>query len=143
MRGMRLDSGVGLLLVLFLAGCAQPDPAGPPAAQCTTGCDLHLYVSNQSFDDPTADLLVRVDGAVLFDGEARVEGQHTWVLREMDLAPGTHRIDALERDTGAEATRSFVLPPGEERWAVVDYWGAKGDGSAFTLSVHEEPVAFA
>lgn len=114
-----------------------------PAAQ--PGRDLHLYVSNQSFDQPTADILVTVDGLVAFDGEAKVEGQHNWMLRELGLAPGTHRIEALERDTGTRASVDFDLPAGKERWAVVDYWNPTGPGKepGFTVSVHEEQVHFA
>lgn len=129
--------------VLLLAGCASPanDDGAPAAADP----DIHLYVSNQSFDQPTADLLVSVGGHVLFDGEAEVEGQHNWMLREAELGPGTHKVEALERDTGTRGSKSFTLPAGQERWIVVDYWTGTGDreGPHFTIGVHDEPVAFA
>lgn len=135
------------VLALLLGGCASPPEDGPPAVEDP---NVHVYTSNQSFDDPTADLLVSIDGEAVFDGEAKVEGQHNWMLREAKLVPGIHRIEALERDNGARASKTFFLPAGEERWIVVDYWnpmregsGEDGEDAGFTIHVSEEPVAFA
>jgi hypothetical protein len=139
----RLAGTLVAVVMVLLAGCTAPVPDGPKAG--TAGRSLHLYVSNQSFDQPTADLLVTVDGEPLFDGEADVEGQHNWMLREADLAPGEHVVEALERATGTRASQTFDLPEGEERWVVVDYWnplGDEGDPPGFTISVHDEQVAF-
>jgi hypothetical protein len=128
-------------LLGLLAGCAGPTASGPPSVEDP---NLHVHVSNQSFEQPTADLLVTVDGLVLFDGEAEVEQQHNWMLREAAVASGSHVLEALERGTGTKGSKAFTVPPGEHRWVVVDYWtGDGGERPHFTISVHDEPVAFA
>ena len=133
---------VAVALALLVAGCleAAPEPAAP-----TEDPNVPVYVSNQSFEQPTADLLVTIDGVALFDGDAEVEGQHNWMLREAALAPGTHKVEALERDTGTRGSKLFNLPAGQERWIVVDYWTGTSDDEDphFTISVHDEAVAFA
>src|SRR5687767_12976942 len=131
-----------VLLAFALSGCASsPDP---PADADDEGANLHAYISNQSFDQSTADIRVTVDGKVLFDGEAEVEDQHNWIPRNTKLDAGSHLIEALERTTGTEGTETFTLPEGEERWVVVDYWSSEGDdeGPYFSISVHEQQVAF-
>lgn len=138
---MGLPQSMLTLAVLALAGCSStpPDPVPPP----TDGGNFHAYISNQSFDDPTADLRITLDGLVLFDGEAKVEGQHNWMLREATLDAGSHTIDAFETETGARASKSFTLPAGQERWAVVDFWNEDGQAASFTITIHEEQVYFA
>ena len=133
--------GWSVVLLVLVAGCAAEPPDGAPLA--SPDKDLHVYVSNQSFDQPTADLRVTVDGEVLFDDEADVEGQHNWMLREADVGPGQHTVDALERDTGTQAAHTFSIPAGGQRWVVVDYWNDDEGGPRFTFHVSEEQVAFA
>ena len=146
--GRAWSAVVAVGLASMLAGCSSPPPGGEPPT--VSDPNVHVYTSNQSFDDPTADLLVTIDGEAVFDGEAKVESQHNWMLREAKLAPGSHTLVALERETGARDSRSFSFRAGEERWIVVDYWnpmrqgsGEGGDGPGFTIHVSEEPVAFA
>jgi hypothetical protein len=136
---------VCVALALAAAGCAGPSDAVAPAEP-----NVHVYTSNQSFDDPTADILVTIDGETVFDGAAKVESQHNWMLREASVPPGDHTIIALERETGARDTRAFVVPAGKERWVVVDYWnpmgkgsGEPGEGPGFTITVSESQVMFA
>lgn len=129
------------ILLVLLAGCAQPPPGGPPVA--SEDENVHLYVSNQSFEQPVADLLVEVDGVALFDGEAKVEGQHNWMLRETTLPPGTYSVEALERATGTRMHETFTMPAGgADRWLVVDFWRSEDEGPRFTFSVHERQVVF-
>lgn len=144
---LRAAAVAGAVLAILLAGCSSPD-AVPPDGPADP--NVHVYTSNQIFERPTADLLVTLDGQTVFDGEAKVEGQHNWILREARVGPGRHTLVALERDTGARESKAFDLPAGEERWIVVDFWdpmrqgsGEHGDGPGFTISVHPEPVAFA
>ena len=134
-----------LCLAILFAGCSSPPGDDPPDATGPPDPNLHAYVSNQSFDQPTADIQVTIDGVVLFDGEARVEGQHNWMLPEARLVSGAHTVEAVERDSGVRESRSFMLPPGQHRWIVVDFWNPAGDdeGPGFTITVHDEQVAFA
>jgi hypothetical protein len=111
-----------------------PEPVPPP---------LTLYVSNQSFDDPSVDITVTIDGRVVVDEEFDVEGQHNWKTFELDLGPGEHTLRA-ESSTGAVHEAVFVLPEGEPRWAVLDNWWYPEEGERhFTFSIHDEPVGFA
>lgn len=89
----------------------RPTPAPPP---------FTLYVSNQSFEDPTVGITITIDGEVVVDEDFDVEGQHNWVSFEPDVAPGVHILHAAS-STGAEFTTEFTMPDGEPRWAVVDY----------------------
>lgn len=130
---------------MLMAGCAGD--AGPGTAKVANPADanVHVYVSNQSFQQPWADLLVTLDGAVLFDGKAHVAEQHNWTLTGAKATPGTHLVKAMERTTGAQKEQSFTLAAGREKWVVVDYWSGDGGtaGPEFTISLHDEPVMFA
>src|SRR5687767_9420163 len=99
---MRLSAFVAVFAALA-AGCFTPADV-PPAP---VGPNVHVYTSNQSFDDPTADILVTIDGEAVFDGKAKVNNQHDWMLREAKVAAGSHTIEAWERDTDARASESF------------------------------------
>ena len=112
---------------------------------------LIVRVSNQSFDDPEVALSAALDGVALFDQVFAVEGQHTVTLFGVEVAPGSHTLRVVS-DSGAQAEQTFDLPPGEQRWLVVDYWyldpNAEGDswggeqdpGPSIDTSVSEEPV---
>ncbi|HJQ92804.1 MAG TPA: hypothetical protein VJ874_00805 [Candidatus Thermoplasmatota archaeon] len=145
----RAEAIAGVVVAVLLAGCSSPagQPSDPDAPDDP---NVHVYTSNQSFDDPTADILVTIDGEAVFDGKAEVEGQHNWMLREAKVAAGRHTVVALERETDARESMAFDVPAGEERWIVVDFWnpmsrgsGEAGSGPGFTISVHEEQVYFA
>lgn len=133
---------LALVAVAFLlAGCSEAADSDTEETEADCPCNVHVYVSNQSFDDPTADMLVQVDGTTVFAGDADVESQHNWMLREANVAAGSHTITARERDTGTTASESFTVPAGEERWIVVDYWNSDGNRE-ITINVNDEPVAF-
>ncbi|HUR25632.1 MAG TPA: hypothetical protein VM327_06435 [Candidatus Thermoplasmatota archaeon] len=143
---MQVPLAAAAVLALLLAGCSSPGEAAPaePADP-----NVHVYTSNQSFDDPTADILVTIDGETVFDGEAKVESQHNWMLRQAKLAAGRHTVEASERETGARSSESFDVPAGEERWIVVDFWnpldqgsGREGNGAGFTINISEQQVYF-
>jgi hypothetical protein len=120
-----------------------PPDDGPIGGGAWSGTGLTLYVSNQSFDDPSVDITVTIDGRVVVDEEFDVEGQHNWKTFELDLGPGEHTLRA-ESSTGAVHEAVFVLPEGEPRWAVLDNWWYPEEGERhFTFSIHDEPVGFA
>lgn len=115
--------------------CVIPRPTPPPPP-------LTLYVSNQSFEDPTVGITITIDGDVVVDEDFDVEGQHNWIRFEPDVAPGRHTVHAVST-TGAELTTEFTLPAGEPRWAVIDYWFYPDeDPREFTFQIHDEPIAF-
>lgn len=116
--------------------CVIPEPR-PPDPPFT------LYVSNQSFDDPTVGIRITIDGQVAVADSFAVEGQHNWISFTPDVEPGVHTLTATS-DTGVVLTVEFEIPHGESRWAVVDYWWYPQEGPAhFTFDISDEPLAFA
>jgi len=167
-------SRVGLAAVLLipaaLVACTAPSPNGSPPGTPPTGSDgvtvvegaagdddapvatdaaaLVLYVSNQSFDHDVVRIEVSVDDVLVVDADFAVEGQHNWVRFPLELPPGEHEITATS-GTDVSMTGSVVVPAGERRWAVLNYWyyPDRGDGSdvvdpSFTFETFEESVAF-
>lgn len=134
-----MQAAVGGLLALALAGCGQLPNGVPLGSPDQT---VHVYVSNQSFDDPVVDLRVSIGDDVLFDGEAKVGNQHDWKLRERNMTAGTYTITALERSTATQASQEFTFAAGEQRWIVVDFWNDEQDGARFTFLVRDEQVHF-
>jgi hypothetical protein len=90
---------------------------------------LTLYVSNQSFEDPSVQIAISIDGVVVVDETFAVEGQHNWIAFELDVSPGDHILTATS-NTGAQLTVEFTTKAGQPRWAVVDYWWYPEDGPA-------------
>lgn len=141
-------------VLLVLAGCGSTGRAADPAPAAPTGAaavelvpeeqaDLHLWVSNQSFADDPVSVTVAIDGVTVVDRAFAVEGQHNWELFPVALEPGRHTISATS-DTGVSLERTFRVPEGEQRYAVLDYWNYEdGDGRHFSWRVQTEPVAFA
>ncbi len=101
---------------------------------------FHLYVSNQSFASSKVNITVWVDGEKVIDQEFDVKGQHNWILFDLPLSAGPHRIRA---EAAGEATVFEVdIKLEVETWAVLSFW--KDDGSGFfTWSESDRPVGFA
>lgn len=98
---------------------------------------LTLYVSNQSFDDPTVSITVLLDGETVVSDVFDVGRQHNWRRIDLSPAPGTHHLRAVsDTDVVFEATVEIV--PDEPLWAVLDYWWAPPQ-MTFTFSEHDAP----
>ena len=103
---------------------------------------LTLYVSNQSFDEPTIGIRIELDGDAVVDDAFDVEGQHNWVRFDPEVTSGSHTLHAVSA-TGAESTTDFVIPDGASRWIVVEYWFHVHDGPPrLVVRIFDEPVAF-
>jgi hypothetical protein len=137
-----------------LAGCVDAERSVTGSATATaTGsaairivaeqdADLHLWVSNQSFEDDPVGVRVTVDGVEVVRRPFAVEGQHNWILFPIEAPPGNHVVHAVS-DTGAELRESFTLPEEGRRYAVVDYWYYPGDGDRqFTWRLQATPIGF-
>lgn len=85
---------------------------------------FHLYVSNQSFEIDPVRIVVSLDGAVVVDDDFSVEGQHSWILHELEIAAGVHEIRVDAYGTGAYFEETFELT--EESWAVLEFWTSEG-----------------
>ena len=114
-------------------------PVGEPRVTDEERANLHLYVSNQSFDEPTVRLRITMDGVELVSQEFDVEGQHSWVSFPVAAAAGSHTL-LVTSDTGARETILLTLPEQGDRWAVVDYWSDGGARVDWQLS--DAPIGF-
>ncbi len=137
----------GLVLALATA-CGSPRAAPPagipedlePVATAAPG-NFRLYVSNQSFDRPTVDLDVSIDGFRVAAQEFAVEGQHNWIEFGVELTAGEHRLRAMSDAGEAEFTKTFRT--GAKNWAVLNYWCCgEPDDPKFTFTLSDQPVMF-
>ncbi len=123
------------------SGSAPPPEDFAPAAAPAPG-NFRLYVSNQSFDRPTVDIEVFIDGVRLARRDFEVRGQHNWIEFGAELTAGEHQLRAVSEDGKAELKKSFNT--GAKNWAVLDYWCCgEPDDPKFTFSISDKPVAFA
>jgi len=120
---------------------ADPDGAAARIV-AEKDADLHLWVSNQSFEDATVDISVSIDGVEVIDEPFAVEGQHNWVLFPLAMPPGEHSFTAVS-GTGVELERTITLPKTDRRHAVLDYWYYQNKrGRYFELRVMQRPAVF-
>jgi hypothetical protein len=136
---------LGLLIAVGLAGCAESGQTGDSNHEGSSSgpSNVHLYVSNQSFDRPNVRIEIEVDGEPVFDQEAPVGDQHNWIEANLTLAAGEHRLVAMEQDHDVTGEESLELAAGEEHWIVVSYWYGNGDeNTQFAITVSDEPVYF-
>lgn len=156
-----------LVLIFVLTACGGTQPttpqAGSPDRAPATGqpdapegeasrgelVPVGLSVSNQSFDDPTVELTIKIDGKVVMDQQLEVDSQHTWVGIELALPAGDHELVATS-DSGLEDAFTFSIPADEPRYLTLAYWWYSheneeqyGEESKFTFDVRDEPHAIA
>lgn len=123
-------------------GPVCPTPAEPLSdlAVSEDEANVHLYVSNQSFQDRDVTVRVEVEGVAVVDQGFEVCGQHNWVPFPLLLEPGWH--DLVTTTPGALVTRSRVDVPEApgQRWVVVSHWTE--DTPHLSVDVSAEPVGF-
>ena len=78
--------------------------------------DLHLWMSNQSFEDASVVLKVSIDGIDVVAQPFDVRSQHNWVLFPITAPPGDHVLVVVS-DTGAELRENFTLPEEGRQYA--------------------------
>ena len=132
-----------LLLAVVLVGCTGTLADGGGSTASPPPDAVRLHVSNQSFDDPTVAMTLRVDGDVVVDQRFDVEDQHNWVEFHLSLPAGDHELDA-RADSGVREAFAFETREGEPLWLVLDHWWYRDavEEDAFTLTVSDEPVGF-
>lgn len=119
-------------------------PATPSSAATVTAeqATFTLIISNQSFDDPSVEIHVTIDGATVVDGEFAVGSQHHFVPYPLRLGSGPHRLVARS-GTGASLDRTFEIPARGQRWATMFYWRSEDEPKRFEWHEHDEPPVFA
>ena len=126
------------------AGSAPPLGSSKDLAPVSTPApgNFRLYVSNQSFDRPTVDIAVFIDGVRVAARDFEVKGQHNWIEFGTELTEGEHKLRAVSEDGDAELNETFKT--GAKNWAVVDYWCCgEPEDPRFTFSISDEPIGFA
>ncbi|UCE36437.1 MAG: hypothetical protein JSW00_13060 [Thermoplasmata archaeon] len=101
---------------------------------------IHLYVSNQSSKDPSANITILVDGEIVFKEQCWVDDSHNWTLVEFNLTSGIHIFKALESDNNMSKTWSSNIRG--ERWIVIDYWYKHQSWGSFTFDVDDVVPCF-
>lgn len=139
-------AAVACVALVFRQAVPRPRsiPVPPPLpiemAPVPTG-SFTLYVSNQSFDRPTVDITVSIDGRVAVSDAFPVMDQHNWVAHRFELAEGKHQIVA--RSVSGEANFSAtVLVPAGRHWAVLDYWCHDTTAPSFSWDLSDKPIGF-
>ena len=143
-----------LLVVVLLGACrstvepqagalgAPPSTVPPPATVDPSRATFLLTVSNQSFREPRAAIMVTVDGRQVIAQDFDVKGQHNFVQFPLHIAPGRHALVA----TASARTRhqeAFTLPASGKRYGVLLYWNQGTEAPLFTWTFQVEPPAFA
>lgn len=162
---MRL-AAVTVATLFTVVACADSAPAPQPSSPTALGtrvsegvssagsrpaairtvaedrADLHLWVSNQSFEDDPVFVTVGIDGTEVVAAPFEVEGQHNWILFPLRVPAGQHALNATT-DTGVELEQRFTIPETGRRYAVLDYWNYANDkGRHFTWRLQARPVGF-
>lgn len=110
----------------------------------TTSPEFTLLVSNQSFDLDQVDIRVSIDNQLAVTGDFLVEGQHTWIPFDFDLAPGTHTLTVTSADSNATLDETFVMD--DRKWGVVMFWyyedGSEPVAPSFSWNLSDEQPAF-
>lgn len=138
-----------LVSLLFLVACdggGSDNPRIEPHQHLPTPTTpkFTLLVSNQSFDLSQVDIRVSLDNQLAVSGDFLVEGQHTWVPFELDVAPGTHTLEVTSSDTNATLVQSFEMD--DRKWGVVMFWYYEGGSEpvdpSFSWNLFDEQPAF-
>lgn len=137
-------------LLIALVGCSAPPPAGSADGPSSDPApapegNFVLYVSNQSFDIESVDIVVEIDGVRVVDDVFAVESQHNWKQYVIDLAPGTHTLTARSAEGDATFEQSFEVTG--DHWAVIDYWYVTEERGTptprqFVFHIQDEPIGF-
>jgi hypothetical protein len=135
-----------LLALGLLVGCTGND-AGTQTQHLPrpTNPTFTLLVSNQSFDLPTVDIEIRIDNRLAVTGEFDVDGQHTWIPFDFDLAPGNHEIAVTSEAGDTSFEQAFLMD--DRKWAVINFWyysagSPEPTPQQFSFHVFDEQPAF-
>jgi hypothetical protein len=140
-----------LALALLASACTTSIESAPdPPRQHLPRSDdptFTLYVSNQSFDLSPVDIQVGIDGQTAVTGDFVVEGQHTWIPFDFELAPGPHQLRVASWAGGAMLDQAFDFDMDARRWGVLSFWyyaagSPEPTPHQFSFQVLDEPPVF-
>ncbi|MCZ7557503.1 MAG: hypothetical protein M5R41_13975 [Bacteroidia bacterium] len=134
-----------LILAFAIAGCGETDGSLYPTQQVLPqdgSGNFVLYVSNQSFDIPTVDIQVTIDGKTAVSATFEVKNQHNWIKHTFLLAPGKHVLKASS--VTGEATVESEFEVNERLWGVLNYWyyARLGGNKFLEFRTQDTPMLF-
>jgi hypothetical protein len=132
------------IAVLSLCACAEVLPTIQNPFENKDG-NFVLYVSNQSFEMKTVDILVTIDGRPVLQEYFKVGNQHVWKRFSLQLSDGRHKIHTVTRKGEAEIEEAFEVAG--KRWSVLNFCYGKREGHkcnkpSFIFEVSDKPVGF-
>jgi hypothetical protein len=135
---------IAALALISVCACAEELPKVQNPFENKNG-NFVLYVSNQSFEVKTVDILVSIDGMPVLHEYFEVRNQHLWKPFRFQLPNGHHTIRAVTRRGGAEAEESFEVA-GKCR-AMLSFCYGKKQGHkcnkpSFAFEVSDKPALF-
>ena len=107
-------------VLVFLTACAGDGNEPQQHLPRPTNPTFTLLLSNQSFDLPTVDMTVKLDGQLAVDGDFHVEGQHTWIPFDFGITPGSHTLEVTSNAGATTLSQTFVMD--DRKWATVMFW---------------------
>jgi hypothetical protein len=122
------------MVIIFFSGCISENEKN------NGECPIHLYVSNQSSENPYANITILVDGEIIFQEQCWVDDSHNWTLVEFNLTCGKHTFEALESDNNMSKIWTYNIRG--ERWIVINYWYKSQNWGNFSFDVSDKSVAF-
>ena len=104
-----------------------------------------LFVSNQSFAEPTVDITATIDGKGVIATNLKVENQHHWEIYSVRLSKGRHDLHVEAKRGEVLLDTSFEVK--ERHWGLLSYWGGSGKNEGklhgLTFDLLDKPPAFA
>ncbi len=78
-KTMRIKTAIVTLLVSsIILGCSMTTAVSFKQALSEPHANFHLYVSNQSFADPSIDIIAKIGERAVVAGQFKVKNQHHW-----------------------------------------------------------------
>jgi hypothetical protein len=106
---------------------------------------VHLYVSNQSFEDASTNITITIDKEEQFKDQCWVNSQHNWTLTELTLSKGDHKFQAYESVHDISFSKTVEIL--NEKWIVIEYWYYPASHYSpterhFSLKSYDEQIYF-
>ncbi|GEM_PF-3184991 len=86
-----------------------------------------LYVSNQSYEIKTVDILISIDDKPILQEDFNVGDQHDWKQFTLQIANGKHKIEAITRKGSTGISQQFDFTG--KQWAVLYFCYSKREGN--------------
>jgi hypothetical protein len=99
----------------------------------------HIFVSNQSLENPNSVINIELDGKQIFQKEMTTGTQHNWeeVRDAISLSEGKHTLSISEVNTNITKSQEFIVT--SELWIVIIFHGQQ---SGFKIEIFDRPIGF-